>query len=152
MRLKPEIKAYIEAELRDYHQTKLDLVEAKEDIAESAPLADDEGRGSGILTNRVGRPTEAKTIAILTNKRIKRMEQVIKAIDVVIGELSEEKMKLVRLKYWQRPRRLTDAGIAMEINIDRRTVYRWTDSICWAVAVELGLVNGICHKDVTFAG
>jgi hypothetical protein len=29
VKLKPEIKAYIEAELRDYHQTKRDLIEAE---------------------------------------------------------------------------------------------------------------------------
>lgn len=146
MRLKPEIKAYIEAELRDYHQTKLDLVEAKEDIAESAQEIDDVGFNTGAQTHRIGRPTEAKTIAILTNKRIKRMEQVVRAIDIVIGELPEEKMKLVRLKYWQRPRRLTDAGIAMELHVGRRTVYYWTEEICTEIAVELGLVGNHARK------
>jgi len=146
MKLRPDIKAYIEAELRDYHQTKKDLIEAKEDIALSAPALDNVGGNTGAQTYRVGRPTEAKTIAILTNKRIKRMEQVIRAIEVVIGELPEEKMKLVQLKYWQRPRRLTDAGIAMELNVSRRTVYYWTDEICTAIAIELGLVDERCRK------
>ena len=152
MKLRNEIKAYIEAELRDYHQTKIDLIEAKEDIAEGAPATDDVGGNVGLVTRRIGRPTEAKVIAILTNKRIKRMEQVVKAIDLVTGELLEEKVKLVQLKYWQRPRRLTDAGIAQELNIDRRTVYRWSEAICWAIAAELGLVNESCRKHVTFGG
>ena len=142
----------MEAELRDYHQTKVDLIEAKEDIAEGAPNTDDVGGNTGAFTHRIGRPTEAKVIAILTNKRIKRMEQVVRAIDLVVGELLEEKIKLVQLKYWQRPRRLTDAGIAQELNIDRRTVYRWSEAICWSIAVELGLVNEMCRKHVTFGG
>ena len=152
MRLRPDIKAYIEAELRDYHQTKMDLIEAKEDIAESAPIVDDVGFNTSAQTHRIGRPTESKTIAILTNKRIRRMEQVVRAVDVVTGELPEEKMRLVRLKYWQRPRRLTDAGIAMKLSISRRTVYKWTNAICWAVAGELGLVNNVRHKMGTFGG
>lgn len=139
MKLKKEIKAYIEAELRDYHQTKKDLLEAKEDIALESPAYDD--NTGGTHTNRVSKPTESKTIAILTNKRIKRMEQVIRAIDMVIGELPPEKVKLVELKYWQRPRRLTDAGIAMDLGVSRRTVYYWTEEICTAIAIELGLAS-----------
>jgi RinA family phage transcriptional activator len=146
MKLRPDIKAYVEAELRDYHQTRKDLVEAKEDIALSGPVLNNLGIVVGAKTNQVGRPTEAKTIAILTNKRIKRMEQVIRAIEVVTGELPEEKTKLVQLKYWQRPRRLTDAGIAMELNIGRRTVYYWAEEICMAIAVELGMANERCRK------
>ena len=137
MKLKKEIKAYIEAELRDYYDTLHELEELKEDIAQEVPIIDD----TGAKTNKISRPTEVKTMAILTNKRIRRMEQVIKAIDMVIGELPEEKVKLVELKYWQRPRRLTDAGIAMELGVSRRTVYYWAEEICNAIAVELGLIN-----------
>jgi len=147
MKLRLDIKAYIEAELRDYHQTRKDLTEAKEDIALSGSvLLNNLGANTGTQTHRVGRPTEAKTIAILTNKRIKRMEQVIRAIEVVTKELPEEKIKLVQLKYWQRPRRLTDAGIAMELNIGRRTLYYWAEEICVAIAIELGMANERCRR------
>ncbi|MEG6520472.1 hypothetical protein [Desulfotomaculum sp. 1211_IL3151] len=151
MALKKEIKAYIKAELRDYPQTKMELIELKEDIAEGAPtMVDDVGGNTSAFTHRIGRPAEAKAIAILTNKRIKRMEQVIKAINIVIGELPEEKVKLVVLKYWQRPRRLTDAGIALEIGCDRATLYRWINGILLAIAIELGLANETCDKYATF--
>lgn len=141
MKLRREYKSYIEAELRDYHQTKKEILEAKEDIACTTPILDGEYSG---ITNRISRPTESKTIAILTNKRIKRMEQVIRAIDVITGELNDPiKHKLINLKYWQRPRRYTDAGIALELGISRRTVYYWVEEICSAIAKELGLINDV---------
>ena len=149
MKLRPEVKAYVEAELRDYHQTKLDLIELREDIAAGHNKESDD---SGVVTHRIGRPTEAKALALITNKRIKRMEQAIKAIEIVTGELTEEKIELVKLKYWQRPRRLTDAGIAMELRVDRRTLYRWSEAVCLAIAIEMGLVNETCHKHATFRG
>ena len=40
MRLRRELKAYIEAELRDYYQTKIDLIEAKADLILQAPVTD----------------------------------------------------------------------------------------------------------------
>lgn len=149
--MRREMKAYIEAELREYHQTRLDLEEAKEDLRNEgfAINIDDVGGSSG---NKISRPTEKKTIKILTNKRIKRMEQVVRAVEVVIGELDEPKMKLVELKYWQRPRRLTDAGIAQEIGCDKSTVWRWANGIILAIAIELGLENETCNNVAVFRG
>jgi len=60
---------------------------------------------------------------------------------VVVGELDEEKYRLVELKYWQRPRLLSDMGIAQQLNISRPTLYRWIDGIILAIAVEIGLVD-----------
>lgn len=133
--MKKEIKAYIEAELRNYHSSKKDLEEIKEDILHSGPNNDSMGiRGSGN-----GDSTGSKAIRLITNKRIKRLEQTIRAIDIVVGELDEEKYKLVQLRYWKRPRLLSDMGIAKELNIDRATLYRWINAIVLAIAVEMGL-------------
>jgi len=144
MRLRRELKAYIEAELRDYHQTKIDLVEAKDDLILQAPVAD----SSGIRGTDTGRPTESKVMQLITNKRIKRAEQIVRAIETVIGALPEEKYRLIELRYWQRPRTLTDDGIAVELSCDRSTLYRWIDGILMAIASEMGE----CDKVATFEG
>ena len=146
MKLRREIRAYIEAELRDYHQTKIDLVEAKEDIMLEGPLLSEVNTGSE--TYKISRPTEDKTLRLVTNKRIKRMEQIIRAIETVVNSLPEEKYRLVELRYWSKPRTLTDDGIALEINCDRRTIYRWLDGILMSIAAEMGE----CHKVATFEG
>lgn len=144
MRLRREIKAYIEAELRDYHQTKADLIEAKDDFIFQAPIID----LSGVRGTDTSRPTESKVLKMITNKRIKRAEQIIRAIETVINALPEEKYRLVELRYWQQPRTLTDDGIAVELSCDRSTLYRWVDGILLAIAIEMGE----CDKVATFDG
>lgn len=144
MRLKREMKAYIEAELRDYHQTKLDLIEHKDELILQSPVSD----SSGVRGTNVSRPTESKAMKLITNKRIKRAEQIVRSIETVINALPEEKYRLVELRYWQQPRTLTDDGIAVELSCDRSTLYRWIDGILLAIAIEMGE----CDKVATFEG
>lgn len=137
MRMRREIKAYIEAELRDYHQTKMDLIEAKDELIFQAPLAD----FSGIRGTDMSKPTESKVLQLITNKRIKRAEQTIRAIETVVGGLPEDKLRLIEFKYWARPHVLTDIGIAMQLNCSRATLYNWNDGILLALAKEMGLID-----------
>ncbi len=136
--MRKEIKAYIEAELRNYHQSKKDLEEIKNDIREEGKsISDSMGiRGSG--TSNV---VENKAIRLITNKRIKKLEETIRAIDVVTDELDENKYKLVELKYWKRPNLLTDAGIADQLSIGIATYYRWKEQILKLIGIEMGLME-----------
>lgn len=148
MAIKREIKAYIEAELRDYHDTIKAIEEDREELILSSPVRDNVGGKS----YDIGDPTQAKAIKLLTNKRIRRMEQTVEAINRVLAELPEEKYRLVELKYWTRPQTLTDVGIARELCCDRRTIYKWIDGIVMAIGIELGLLDGIGHNMGTFYG
>jgi len=139
LRLRAGIRGYIETELEDYYCNKRELEELKEDIAVGLPAFDDVGIRT--QTNKISKPTEAKTLDILTNRRIKRIEQTLKAIEIVLRGLDKNRLKLVELKYWQKPRRFTDEGIAIELHVNPRTIYKWTHSICYAIAKELGLAN-----------
>ena len=136
MRLRRELKAYIEAELRDFHQTKIDLVEAKDELILKSPVTDP----SGIRGTDTSRPTESKAMQLITNKRIKRAEQIVRAIEMVVNALPEEKYRLIEVKYWTKPQTLTDIGVAMEINCSRATLYNWIDGILLALAKEMGLI------------
>ena len=148
-RMKREIRAYIEAELRDYNQTLRDIGEERQELLLATHTPDNLGGHS----YDIGNPTQARAIKLMTNKRIKRMEQTCEAIANVIEALSEEKYRLVELKYWTRPQTLTDEGIAREIGCDRSTLYRWVDGILLAVGIEMGLIDGIsCDKLATFGG
>lgn len=148
MAIRREIKAYIEAELRDYNDTLRAISEDRNELLLSSPAYENTGGTS----YDVGDPTQARAVKLMTNKRIRRMEQTCKAIEAVLNALPEEKYRLVELKYWTKPQTLTDEGIAREINIDRRTLYRWADGIILSVGIEMGLVNEVCQKDVTFRG
>ena len=147
--MKRELRAYIEAELRDYHHNKAELDEIRDDMLnESAGPPDGLPRGTA-----TSNPTQTRAFKLMTSRRMRYMTGIVQGIGRVLSELEEDKMRLVELKYWQRPRQLTDAGIATKLHIDKRTVYRWTHGICLAIAIELGLVDEIdCHNDVTFDG
>lgn len=145
--MKREIKAYIEAELRDYHDTLQAIEDDREMLIDSAPVPNNIGG-----TNYdIGNPTQAKALQLITNRRVKRMEDTCRAIAKVIDALPEDKYKLVMLRYWTRPQTLTDEGIAREIGIDRSTLYRWADSIIKCIGIELGLINS-CDNVATFRG
>lgn len=145
--MRREIKAYIEAELRDYHQTKKDLEEALKDVIEEnfAVKIDDVGGSPG---NIVSRPVEVKAIKLLTNRRIKKMDEIVSAIDDVVSDLDEPKYRLIEMCYWTKPNYLKDIGIARELNIDRSTFYRWRDIILEAISEKMGLMKN-CDNNAT---
>lgn len=148
MAIKREIKAYIEAELRDYNDTLRSIAIDRQELLLESPAPDDIG---GTNYN-IGNPTQARAMALLTNKRIRRMEETCKAIRNVVDALPEDKYRMVELRYWTRPQMLTDEGIAQEIGCDRRTLYRWADGIIVALGIEMGLLDASCQKHVTFKG
>jgi len=136
--LKKDIKRYIECELRNYMQSKRDIKEIRETIIESTPSNDRERvREGGGVSDLVA----SKGMKLLTNKRLKRLEETCKSIESVYNELPEEKKKLILLKYWTRPQELTDTGICKKLNIGKSTFYRWRDYILLSVAFEMGLVD-----------
>lgn len=142
MRLSRHIKAYIEAELRDYHQTKHELEGLKIDLINMSPRPPD-GMPRG---NSVSDPTADTVSSLLLDRRIARLETVVKGIESVLTDLDDDKLMLVKLKYWQRPRQLTNSGIAMEMYVDRKTIDRWNTAICYAIALELGEISKMSLK------
>ena len=135
--MRKDIKAYIEAELRDYHENKKDIELLREEILEGTSVGDE----SGIRGTSISNVTQNKALRLITNKRLRKLEETIRAIDNVILELDEDKYKLVELKYWTRPNYYNDTGIAHQLNIGMRTYYRWKDAIILAIAQEMGLTE-----------
>jgi len=128
-------RIFVQTELSSYEETKKDLEELKAEIAETRAIdTAEERRGSSI-----GNPTENKAASIITNKRLRRMEETIRAIEVVFNSLPPEKKRLVKMKYWDR--RYTDFGIANELFISDRTFRRWNRNIITSIAKEMGLVE-----------
>ena len=135
--MRKDLKAYIEAELRDYPRTKAELAELRENLLNESPAPPD-GRRRG---NQVSDPTLKMATRLIMDKRIRQLQLTIDAVEYVITELDPERLKMVKLKYWQRPRQLTDAGIAMELHVTERTIRRWCLKICRAIACEMGLLS-----------
>ena len=132
---------YIEAELYDYHQTKQTLEELKLEIIEEGPQPDLIDLDIPRSKNKITNPTLSKSIKLITNKRITRLAETVRAVDKVLIRLPEEKRKLLQLKYWDG--RWSDAGVAEQLNVSLATYYRWRKEIVVAVGIELGIADAL---------
>lgn len=142
--MKREIRKFIESELRDYENTKREWETLQDELtySKNATGHEDYMERLGLeAPERCNGQTESKALKILTNKRLAQLERTIRAFERVITNLPEEKFKLVVLRYWTVPQTLTDDGIALELNCDKRTLYRWLDGILLALAKEMGLID-----------
>ena len=135
--MRRDLKAYIEAELRDFPRTKAELAELRDNLLNESPAPPDGlRRGSRVLD-----PTLKTVTRLMTDRRINHLQMIVDAIEYVTDGLLEDRLKLIELKYWQRPRQLTDAGIAIELHVTERTIRRWCLKICRAIACEMGLLS-----------
>lgn len=131
-----EIQVFVQAELQSYHDTKQEMDTIRDDIAETEAMDIREERRKS--EGSIDDPTPRKTHDLMTNKRLKRMSDTVRAIEVVFRSLPPEKKRLVKMKYWDR--QYTDYGIARELFISDRTLRRWDRVIIRLIAQEMGLV------------
>jgi RinA family phage transcriptional activator len=131
-----ELRAYIEAELRGYHQTMIDLEAMRDDVINESPAPPD-GMPRGTKTSD---PTFTHAMKLINCQRLNQMYRVTYAIGNVVWSLPPDKQKLVQLTYWTKPQTLTAVGIAMKLNCHPNTFYLWRNEICKAIARELGML------------
>lgn len=126
---------HIEAELYAYQDTIKEIARLRDEILHASPEPNRVGGGRGNLPS----DTTAQTATRLaTDKRLTSLNEVAEAIKAVYDALPPDRQKLVHLKYWTRPQRLTWDGIAMELHVSRITAIRWRDEIVQAIAIRLG--------------
>jgi RinA family phage transcriptional activator len=142
MRINKKIREYIEFELRHYDQTKQEWEQIRRDIVKEKNAHEDYKVRIGLEQPELcDGPTESKALRAITNARLGQLERTMKAFEMVIPNLPEEKFRLMQLRYWTIPQCLTDEGIAQKLHISRKTYYRYVDGILTAIAKELGLVD-----------
>jgi RinA family phage transcriptional activator len=129
---------FVEHELYNYEDTKKELRDLKDDIAESSLGNMELDNFSSTEKYPEGSSTETAVATILQNKVAKRMSSTIKYIDKTLGKLDESKAELYVLKYqqekpWQQ--------IIKELHISKRTFFRWRKDIVRLVAKEMGLIQ-----------
>lgn len=124
-----------EAEWYNYHNTLKEIVRLREEIM--TPIQEDENVGGG-KSNIPGRPTEQIATRLTTHKQLKYLTEVTESIDRVYSALPDEYKKLVRLRYWNRNKKLTWQGIAVNLNVSERQARRWRDEIILATLELLG--------------
>jgi len=126
---------HVEAELYAYQDTLKEIARLREEILHASPEPNRTGGGRG---NTPSDRTGLAATRLATNKRLNTLTEVAEAIKGVYDSLTPDRQKLVHLKYWTRPQRLTWDGIAMELHVSRRTAINWRDEIVLAIALKLG--------------
>lgn len=137
IKLPKNIVRYVEHNLYYYHDYIREIQRLRNDILYGVKITTDENVGGG-RGNLPSSPTERRTIELLTHRRLDTLERVTDAIRTVYESLTEEKKKLVQLKYWTRPQKYTWDGIAEQLHVDRTTCFRWRKEIVAAIAKLLG--------------
>ena len=127
---------HVESELHHYHETLREISLLREEILYATKEQDDNVGGG--RSNLPGDPTAQKAIALTSSRRLDNLERVVQVIQYVYNGLPDEKKRLVHMKYWDRPQTLTWDGIAMNLNVSKRTAVYWRDEIVHAIAQFLG--------------
>ena len=134
MKLSRPAFRYVESELYNYDETKKELEELQEDIRNSTP----DMSGDVVKVGKVSSQPEAKSIQLLTNKVLVRMDRTIKAIDKALSILGEEHNMIFELKYRQN---LNWRQVVIEVPTSQDTYFRKRRELVQMVAVQLGLIS-----------
>lgn len=127
---------HVESELYAYHDTRKEIVRLKNEILYGKGSVDENvGGGRGSLPSD---PTGRTAVLLTSHKKLEQLENIAQAIEKIVSRLPEDKLGLIQRRYWARPQTLTWDGLAMELNISRRTAINWRDEIVCAVAIEAG--------------
>lgn len=127
---------HVESELHHYHETLREIMLLREEILYATKEQDDNIGGG--RSNLPGDPTAQKAIALTSSRRLDNLERVVHVIQYVYNGLPDEKKRLVQMKYWDRPQTLTWDGIALNLNVSKRTAVYWRDEIVRGIANFLG--------------
>ncbi len=137
MKLNKNYYGHIEHELFNYKNNKQELEELTDEIINSSPLQS----GNRVQTSTLSDETGSKALKLISNARIKRLEDTIRSIDTAIRILKSDaepgKYKLLEMKYFEC--QYTDKRIAEELCISMETYYRWKRQIVSLVAMYMGL-------------
>ena len=135
--MRQDVRRFIEKELTIFQDTKRDYYLLKEEMCGTGKKDECYGR-----SNLPGAPTEEHAVRlIVSTPRISQLERVVSAIDGVMCNLDEDRFRLIQMRYWERPRTLTDDGIAISLCVSRSTMFRWLDEILMAIAERLGMID-----------
>lgn len=136
--LVPQLRDYVSWQIKYYPENRKQLEQLKTDMIPSAIPKYEKKEGGGGF-NSEQRPTEDIAFRIISDEYIMQMSFTVNAIESVIIHLSEEDKELLHLTYWNG--QLTPDGIAMRLNMSRRTYYNRLNDIIYAVAKRMGIVE-----------
>ena len=133
MKVKSGAFRHIEAEIHSYHETVKEINRRREEL-----LSKPSEELVGGRPNTPGDPTGSIVARLVDDKRLMELERIAYAIETVYNTLDDEYRELVRVYYWTRPQTLTWDGIALQLNVSRRTALYRRKQIVQAIGERLG--------------
>lgn len=136
--LEKEVYNFIEKELRDYKDNLKKLEELELEIVEASGTSDGQPRG-----NQMSNPTEAKTIKLMTTKRLLKLHENVDAIKNVYDRLNQEYKEFFDANYTKPilyDKQSQIQKVCEATSISDREYYRRRDKIVYAVATKMGYI------------
>lgn len=135
--LRQDTFRYLEAELRDYPETKAKLQEVvAEIIGGGMGIAYDVQAHRRDASPQWSDPTPARASSLAQHMLVGRMRAAISAVERLWERLPAEERKLMELYYWQRRLR---GETAHTLGISEATLGRRRHAIVEALAEQMGL-------------
>lgn len=134
MKLDKSTYKYIESEIKHYHQTLKEYQNRKQEILHDRNGADQVGGQS----NLPSAPTESYALRLIDDRRMTRLRVTVDAIESVLSSCNQKQSDFVRLYFFAKPQKKTIDGIASDLDISRRTLFRMRNEIVYSVAKLMG--------------
>jgi RinA family phage transcriptional activator len=129
---------HIEAELYAFPDTKKEIAKLREEIMYGS-TDEDENVGAGKNSYRTpGRPTERIATRLMTDKRLRNLEEIVDAVESVYKNLDHNQRELLKMRYWSGRNNKSWERIALELEISERSVYNYRKAIITSVAGKVG--------------
>lgn len=137
LKMRRDTYRYIESEIRMFNETAREYKRRRSELLTDQHQPDEAQSSS--KPNTVSSPTERYAIRLVDDRRLARLQNVMEAIEDVYERSSDDHKKFIEMNYWQKPRARTIEGIAVELNVSVRTIYRLRNEIVYSVAKLMGL-------------
>lgn len=135
LKLSKAYTTYIEHELYNYDETRLQIEAMRSEIIGSPATVGCEVERVDTGT-KTGDPTQAKAIKLSTNTSLLRMEQTVRAIERALLLLDEDHNEIFELRYRQGK---NWRQVTSELCMGQNMYFKKRREIIYAVAVQLGL-------------
>ncbi|SDJ20109.1 transcriptional regulator [Natribacillus halophilus] len=137
VKLRKSTFKHVEAEICAYPEYQKEIKSIREEIINGQGEVD-ENFGAGKNSPREpGRPTEKIATRLVTNRRLRHLEEVTEAIEDVYNRLDDTQKKMVKLRYWNRES-LGWEAIAYHCNIGRASAFRYREAIVQSIGERIG--------------
>lgn len=134
MKLDKSTYKYIESEIKHYYKTLEEYRNRRQELLHDRNGPDQVGGQSNLPSST----TERYALRLMDDRRITRLRTTVDAIETVIDSCNCEQKRFINLYFFKRPQTKTMDGIAEELNISRRTLFRMRDEVVYTVAQLMG--------------